>query len=108
MNLFSDVFMNLNTWLVMILAGVLVWVIRQSLPTKINKNKVWRIIVRILPILAGGLIAIIPGLRPIADNLAQSIAIGLIGGSFGTTAYEILRESVPAKIRGKLGVKSND
>ena len=105
MNVIEAVVYNLNTWLVMLGAGVVVWAIRQVF-TKFEGTKVWRLVLRVLPIGLGALIALIPGLRPMPENLAQSSMIGIIGGSFGTTAYELLRELAPEKIRLALGSKA--
>jgi hypothetical protein len=104
MNIYDTVICNLNTWLVMLGAGVVVWAIRQVF-TRFEGTKVWRVALRVLPIGLGALIALIPGLRPMPENLAQSSMIGIIGGSFGTTAYELLRELAPENIRLALGSK---
>lgn len=106
MNVIENVFSNLNTYLVLFLAGLAVWIIRQAMPDHVEGTKVWRVVLRILPILLGGLIAIIPGLRPMPENLQQSIAIGLIAGSFATSTYELLRELVSKKLKAALGSRA--
>jgi len=106
MDVVDGVLGNLNTWLVMFVVGVLIWALRQILPDAIEGTKVWRTILRVLPIGVGTAIALIPGLRPIPENLTQSAAVGMIGGSFATTAYELLREIVGEKLKAKLGSKA--
>ncbi len=106
MNVFETVINNLNTWLVMLAAGVIVWLLRQVVPKAIEGTKLWRTVLRILPVVFGAVLALIPGLRPIPENLAQSAVIGIIGGSFATTTYEILREIVPAKMKAMMGGKT--
>jgi len=107
MDVINGVLQNLNTWLVMLAAGVVVWGVRQILPDKIEKAKIWKVLLKVLPLAVGAGLACIPGLRPVPENIVQSAAVGLIGGSFATTAYELLREVVPDKIRGMLGSPSS-
>ena len=99
----NDVLLNLNTWLVMFLTGVVIWVIRQVIPVAVEDHKAWKISLTVMPVFLGALIAIIPGLMPVPDNMVQSCAIGIIGGSFATKVYELLREVVSEKMREKLG-----
>lgn len=106
MNVIENIFGNLNTYLVLFLAGLAVWIIRQAMPDHVEGTKVWRIILRILPIILGGLIAIIPGLRPMPENLQQSVAVGLIAGSFATSTYELLREIVGKRLKAALGSRT--
>jgi apolipoprotein N-acyltransferase len=103
MDVIDGVLSNLNTWLVMFVVGVVIWALRQILPDAIEGTRVWRTILRVLPIVLGAAIALIPGLRPVPENLTQSAAVGLIGGSFATTAYELLREIVGKELKKKLG-----
>jgi apolipoprotein N-acyltransferase len=107
LDVISGVLQNLNTWLVMLAAGVFVWILRQVLPMVIENSKLWKIVLKVLPLFAGAGLACLPGLRPISDNMMQSAAIGLIGGSFATTVYELLREVLPGKIREMLGSPSS-
>lgn len=98
-----DQIFSLNTVLVMLGVGVIIWAIRQILPDTIEGTKVWRTILRVAPVGLGAAVALIPGLRPIQDNLAQSAMIGLIGGSFSQTAYDFIREIGGDKIKALLG-----
>jgi apolipoprotein N-acyltransferase len=91
----------------MLVAGVVVWGIRQVLPDAVENSKIWKVVLKVLPLAAGAGLACIPGLRPLPENIVQSAAVGLIGGSFATTAYELLREVLPDKIRGMLGSPSS-
>jgi hypothetical protein len=102
----ASVFENLSTWLVMLSTGVIIWAVRQVIPDAIEENQVWRVILRILPLVIGAGIALIPGLQPITGNLVQSAAVGLIGGSFATKFYELARELFGEKIRAILGSKA--
>lgn len=106
MDIINEVFLNLNTWLVMLVTGVVVWAVRQVVSQKIEEHRIWKVLLRIVPVGLGAGIALIPGLRPIADNIAQSAAVGLIGGSFSTTAYDVIRESISSRMRLAIGSKA--
>lgn len=107
MDVVESVLSNLNTWLVMFIVGIIVWVTRQILPDKIENSKLWKILLRVVPVAIGAFVALIPGLQPIADNLPQSAAIGAIGGSFSQTGYGFLREIVSKRLKDKLGSKAS-
>ena len=106
MDVIEGILSNLNTWLVMFIVGIIVWVVRQVLPENMEKSRLWKVLLRVVPVLLGAGIALIPGLQPVADNLVQSAAIGMIGGSFAQTAYGLLREIVGDRMKAKLGSRA--
>ena len=106
LDIFEDVLKNLNTWLVVLATGVVVWVIRQVIPDKIEKAKIWKILLRIIPIGIGVGIALIPGLRPIPENLAQSGAIGFIGGSMSQSVYDLFKTLLTSRARAVFASKA--
>lgn len=97
-----EAIVNLNTVLILLGTGVLVWIIRQIMPNKIEETQVWRVILRILPVFIGAGLALIPGIRPL-DNLAQSAIVGAVAGSLSASTYEVLRELMGEKIRMLMG-----
>lgn len=101
MNLIESIFANLNLWLVMLAAGVAVYVIRLLTPDKVEEKQWFRFLVTILPLVLGAGLAMIPGLRPF-DSLAQCAAGGVIGGSFASKVYEMFAKIMSKKIRHKL------
>jgi hypothetical protein len=107
MDVVGTIFDNLNTWLVVLITGVIVWAARQILPYRIERTKLWKKILRVAPILIGAGIAMIPGLRPIEGSLVQSAAVGLIGGSFSQWTYSLARELVGEKMKAAMGSKAS-
>jgi len=105
MDVIEGILSNLNTWLVMFIVGIIVWMVRQILPAKIEKMRIWKVLLQVVPVLIGAGVALIPGLQPMPENLVQSGAIGMIGGSFAQTAYGLLREIVGDRMKAKLGGK---
>lgn len=105
MDIFEEIFQNINTWLVVLATGAIVWIFRQAVPEKVNDSKGWRLLVRAAPILVGAALAAIPGLRPL-PVVSQSVMVGIIGGSFSTVIYEIAREAIPTRFRNMLGSRS--
>jgi len=97
-----EAIVNLNTVLVLLGTGVLIWVIRQIMPDKIEQTKVWRVVLRVLPVFIGGSLALIPGIRPL-DNLTQSAIVGAVAGSLSANTYEFVRELVGKRIKGLMG-----
>ena len=106
MDVFESVISNLNTWLVMLGVGVIVWGVRQVLPASIEETRIWKVLLRVVPLGLGAALALIPGLRPIPENLTQSAAIGLIGGSFSQSAYDFLRELMGSKMKSMMGSRA--
>ena len=98
-NVIEDVLQNLNTWIVVFSTGLFVWMLRQAIPDAIEQSKVWKILLRLIPMFVGIGIAIIPGLRPVPDNIMQSGAIGFIGGSFSQSAYDLLKSTLSDKMK---------
>jgi len=106
MDVVESILSNLNTWLVMFIVGILVSVVREIFPEKMENARLWKVLLRVVPVALGALIALIPGLQPLPESLVQSAAIGMIGGSFAQTAYGFLREIVGERMKAKLGSKA--
>jgi drug/metabolite transporter (DMT)-like permease len=104
MDIFNALF-NTNTAIILVLTGTLVWVIRQIIPKKVEEHKVWKVSLRVLPVLIGGGLALIPGIVPVEGNMAQSVSVGLIAGSFSQSSYDLIRELVSGKIKALMGGK---
>lgn len=101
-----DVLININTVLVLFSVGTLIWILRQILPDHIENHKVWKVVLRLLPVSLGVGIAMIPQLRPMAD-MVQSAVIGGIAGSLSSSLYGVLREALGDKIKLLLGSKAS-
>jgi hypothetical protein len=106
MDVFEIVISNLNTWLVVLGVGVIVWAIRQVLPAKVESGYIWKTLLRIIPMVLGAGLALIPGLRPMEDNMMQSAVIGLIGGSFSQSLYDLLRQLVGTRLKAMMGSRA--
>jgi len=102
----GDILMSLNFWLVVLFTGALIWIVRQVTPDNVENSKAWQVILKAVPALIGAGLACLPQLQPVADNVVQSMLVGFIGGTFSQTAYGLLRELAPEKIRGFMGSKS--
>jgi hypothetical protein len=94
-----------NIWLISLAVGVIVWVLRQVLPEEIEDNKVWKILLRVGPLVLGALLAVIPDIRPVPESWVASCLWGLLAGSVSQSAYSTLRSVAPEKIRALLGSK---
>lgn len=94
----------LNFWLVVVFTGALVWLIRKVVPVNVEKTRWFQIILRVVPVLFGAGISVIPSLRPI-DDIWKSILLGFVGGTFSQTAYSIIRSIAPDKIKAFMGGK---
>lgn len=101
-----DALVNLNTVLILFGTGLLIWVVRQIMPDPIEKMKVWRVVLRVLPVLIGAGIALIPGIRPL-DHLVQSAIVGGVAGSLSSTTYELAREAFGNRVKAMLGSPQN-
>lgn len=106
MGVLETVLQNTNTWLVLLLVGVLTWAVRQVTTPQVEAARWFRLAKRLGPLPLGAALALIPGLQPVAGNLVQSAAVGLIAGSFATSAYEGLREAVGERIAALLGSRA--
>lgn len=106
MDVFEAVVSNLNTWLVVLVVGVVVWAVRQILPAAIEESRLWKVLLRVIPILLGAGVAAIPGLRPVEANIAQSMVIGMIGGSFSQSVYDLLKTLVSERMRKLMGSRA--
>jgi hypothetical protein len=101
-----DAIINTNTILVLLAVGTIIWMIRQILPNHIENHKVWKVVLRLLPVSLGAGIAMIPQLRPMTD-MVQSCVIGGIAGSLSSSLYGVLREALGDKIKMFLGSKAS-
>lgn len=101
----QEIITGLNFWLIVIFTGALVWVVRQIVPAHLEKTKWFRALLKVVPVLVGAGMACIPALRPVQD-VAQSMLIGFVGGTFSQSAYGILRSLAPEKIKAILGGKT--
>lgn len=101
-----DTLLSLNTLLIVLSSGTLIWIVRQVLPSHIEKSKAWKVILRILPVFVGAGLATIPQMRPL-DNWVQSIFLGGIAGSVASTTYGFLREALGARVKMILGSKAS-
>jgi hypothetical protein len=101
-----DAIVNLNTVLVLFGTGLVIWVIRQIMPDHIEQTKVWRVVLRVLPVLIGAGIALIPGIRPL-DGMVQAAIVGGVAGSLSSTTYELAREAFGNRVKAMLGSPQN-
>ena len=101
MGVLSEVLENLNTWIVVLATGVIVYTIRTILPKKITSRHSFGVAIRIIPLFIGAGLALIPGLRPFPQDLVESGAIGFISGSMASQVYSIIRRIMVARISGK-------
>jgi len=97
-----EAIVNVNTVLILLGTGLIIWIIRQAVPDEIEAKKVWRIILRFLPIAVGAGLALIPGIKPM-ENISQSVIIGAVTGSLSSSTYEIVRELMGEKIKVLMG-----
>ena len=75
-----DAVVNQNTVLIMLGVGTIIWVLRQILPDRIENMKVWKVVLRVLPVGLGIGLAMIPQLKPMEET-AQSMVVGGVVGS---------------------------
>jgi len=61
---------------------------------------------RVAPLFVGGLLALIPDFRPVPDSMPHSVAVGFISGSFAQSAYDLIRDNVPEKLKAILGSRA--
>jgi hypothetical protein len=97
-----DAVVNLNTLLILLGTGVVIWIVRLFIPDAIENTKMWKVVLKILPIIIGALIAFIPGLRP-TEVPAQCAVIGAISGSLSANVYGVIREAMGEKIKALVG-----
>lgn len=102
MDLFEQLFENLNLWIIMLITGIVVYVIRLLTPDKIEGSKWFRIMLTLLPLVLGTAIALIPGLQPIPDKMMQSGAVGFIGGAFSSKVYDFVSSLLSNRMKLKL------
>jgi RsiW-degrading membrane proteinase PrsW (M82 family) len=101
-----DQMLNLNTMILVLSTGTVLWTVRQILPDKVENAKAWKIILRIAPVFLGVGLALIPQLRPM-ENIVQSAFVGGIAGSLSSTLYGFIREALGEKVKALLGSKAS-
>lgn len=101
MDIYSAI-VNLNTVLILLGTGLSVWLIRQLVPDNLAEKKIWRVFVRLMPVLIGIGLSFIPGLHPM-ENVSQSVIVGAIAGSLSSSTYEVIRELLGKRIKLILG-----
>ena len=104
-NLMDDVLKNVAVYLILFGAGALTWFIRGLIPDEIEEKRIWKLMLRALPVCIAAGLSVIPGLQPL-PVLSQSIVLGVILGTFSTLAYGMLRAVAPDKFKALLGSKS--
>jgi len=97
-----DQIVSTNTVLILLAVGTILWVVRQIIPEKIEKHKVWKVMLPIIPIVIGIGISVIPQLRPM-ETLSQSIVLGGVAGSLSSTVYDFARQALGERIKVILG-----
>lgn len=102
---FVGVFLNTNTVLILLGVGTVIWAVRQVIPVRVEKSRVWKIVLRILPIGLGVAFSMIPALSPMSD-LTQSAVIGGVAGSLSSNTYGMVRELFGGRVKLLLGAKS--
>ncbi len=102
----EQILANINTWLVCLCTGALLWGLRQVTPEKLEKKAWWKKIMKSAPLLVGALLALIPGLRPAPESLIHSAAVGFLMGSISQSTYDLIREYGPKKLRVLLGARA--
>ena len=102
----GDIANNLNTWLVCFATGALLWMIQQVAPESFVTKAWWKKVLKIAPMLVGALLALIPNLNPVPGNITHSVVVGFIVGSMAQSAYDLLREYGPKKLKALLGARA--
>ncbi|MCK4792586.1 MAG: hypothetical protein KAV87_53145 [Desulfobacteraceae bacterium] len=102
-----DVVRSPQIYVVMFFVGALVWGARQVTPDKLEESKPWKAALVLLPMLFGGVLCLIPDLRPAPESWIASMMWGVIGGSFSQAAYKLLRKVLPERWKAFLGSKSS-
>lgn len=97
---------NLSTWIVLFGTGALVWTVQQVAPKHWVDAEWWKKVLVAAPLIVGGLIAAIPPLNPVPENMVHSIAIGAIIGTMSQSAYQLLRKFGPKKFSAFLGARA--
>lgn len=103
-DIMDDVVKNFRAYLILFGTGAIIWFIGRVIPPKIEKTKVWKLVIRGLPACFAAGLSAIPGLQPL-PVLSQSILFGIILGSFSQMTYGLLRKAIPEKIQSLLGSK---
>jgi len=106
MDAVEEILKNLNTWIVCLLTGAVLWGIQQVVPASLVKKTWWKKILKVAPLLVGALLAIVPDLRPVPESLVHSAAVGFIFGSIAQSVYDLLREYGPSKLKALLGARA--
>ena len=97
-----EAIVNINTVLILLGSGLITWMIRQIVPDNVEETRYWSIGLRLLPVLLGMFLSVIPGMSPM-DLLPQSLIVGAVAGSLSSSTYGVLRSALSARLREKLG-----
>lgn len=106
MDSFQEIITGLNTWLVCLGAGAVLWLIRQVTPESIENKEWFSKILRVSPMIIGALLALIPDLRPVASSWVTSMIVGFIMGSIAQSVYDTLRDFAPKWLKRILGARA--
>lgn len=102
----EQILMNQNTWVVCLLTGALLWVLRQLTPPSLEKSVYWKKVLRVIPLFLAAGLAAIPDLRPVPGSWVHSAGVGFIAGSFSQSIYDSLRDFAPKRFRALLGARA--
>ena len=98
-----EIFQSPQIYLVMFFVGALVTAARQVTPDKLEKTRLWKASLVVLPMLFGGALCLIPDLRPAPESWVASFMWGVIAGTFSQAAYKFLRKVLPDRWKSFLG-----
>lgn len=102
----EQIFTSLNTWLLCLLTGALLWVVQQVIPATLSEKAWWKNLMKVAPLLVGAMLALIPDLRPVPGSLVQSATVGFLMGSIAQSTYDVIRGYGPDRLRAILGARS--
>jgi len=97
---FFEILLSVNFLLLAAGAGVILEILRKVLPDKIEKHKVFKIILPLLPFILATAGSFIPGLSP-AENLAQSVVFGLLAGALAGSVYPAVKRFIKMFVKNK-------
>jgi len=99
-----DKIFSIEMVLILLAVGTILWATRKVLPASIEKNKIWKAMLPIIPIVIGIGLALVPGLVPMEET-SKSVIIGGVAGSLSSTVYDFAREALGERVKSFLGGK---
>lgn len=99
-----DEIVSVKMILILLAVGTIIWATRKILPVSVEKNKVWKAMLYLIPIAIGIGLSFVPGLRPM-EEISQSVVIGGVAGSLSSTVYDFAREALGERVKSFLGGK---